>query len=202
MLIAQYPMLDLSEQIFPSKLANYSGLRIGTEHCLNEIRENELSSDAEPILSFDSKPSPDNPRIPSAIAYASNPEYFRMVSNVQTNTGCDENVVGTNGVNTIFYRQRTEDISSSSHVICIPKVSNKITKQYIFGVFCSLKIGFIEKLTEIPIKTDPLNKRIFIKVKWNQSELSKYIHKRFDAGENVKVVYSDPWYWICVSNTR
>jgi hypothetical protein len=64
MLIAQYPMLELSEQIFPSKLANYSGLRIGTEHCLNEIRENELSSDAEPILSFDSKPSPDNPRIP------------------------------------------------------------------------------------------------------------------------------------------
>ena len=177
MLIAQYPMLELSEQIFPSKLVNYSGFLSGAEHSMNDIREKELSSDTEPI----------------------------MISNVQRNAGCNENVVdvvGANGVNSICYRRRTEDISSISHVICIPKVSNKITKQYIFGVFCSLKIGFIEKLTEIPIKSDPLNKRIFIKVKWNQSELSKYIHKRFDAGENVKVVYSDPWYWICVSNTR
>jgi hypothetical protein len=86
------------------------------------------------------------------------------------------------------------------HVICIPKVSNKITKQYIFGIFCALKIGYIEKLTEVPIKTDPTHKRIFVKVKWNQSELAKYIYNRFENGENVKVVYSEPWYWICVSN--
>lgn len=88
------------------------------------------------------------------------------------------------------------------HVICIPKVSNKITKQYIFSIFCALKIGFIEKLTEVPIRNDPSHKRIFVKIKWNQSELSKYICKRFETGDNVKVVYSDPWYWICVSNIR
>ena len=92
--------------------------------------------------------------------------------------------------------------SAPRHVICIPKVSNKITKQYIFSIFCSLKIGFIEKLTEVPIRNDPLHKRIFVKIKWNQSDLSKYICNRFESGENVKVVYSDPWYWICVSTLR
>jgi hypothetical protein len=88
--------------------------------------------------------------------------------------------------------------ATNRHVICIPKVSNKTTKQYIFSIFCSLKIGFIEKLTEVPICHDPLHKRIFVKIKWNQSNLSKYICNRFESGENVKVVYSEPWYWICV----
>jgi hypothetical protein len=90
----------------------------------------------------------------------------------------------------------------SRHTICIPKVSNKITRQYIFSVFCALHIGFIEKLTEVPIKNDANHKRVFIKVKWNQTELSKYICDRFDTGGNVKVVYSVPWYWICVSSIR
>ena len=88
------------------------------------------------------------------------------------------------------------------HIICIPKVSVKTANQYIFGVFCALKIGFIEKLTEVPIKTDPNYKRVFIKVKWNHSELAKYIIHRFDNKENVKIMYSEPWYWLCVSNTR
>ena len=95
---------------------------------------------------------------------------------------------------------RPELFHTNRHVICIPKVSNKITKQYIFSIFCSLKVGFIEKLTEVPIKSDPLHKRVFVKIKWNNSNLSKYIYDRFESGENVKVVYSDPWYWICVSN--
>ncbi len=92
----------------------------------------------------------------------------------------------------------TTHYATNRYVICIPKVSTKTTKQYIFSIFCSLKIGFIEKLTEVPIRNDPLHKRIFVKIKWNQSNLSKYICNRFESGENVKVVYSDPWYWICV----
>jgi hypothetical protein len=91
---------------------------------------------------------------------------------------------------------------TNRHVICIPKVSNKITREYIFSIFCALKIGFVEKLTEVPIRNDPTHKRVFIKIKWNQSELSKYICKRFETDENVKVVYSEPWYWICVSTIR
>jgi hypothetical protein len=91
---------------------------------------------------------------------------------------------------------------TNRHVICIPKVSSKITREYIFSIFCALKIGFVEKLTEVPIRNDPTHKRIFVKIKWNQSELSKYICKRFETGENVKVVYSEPWYWICVSTIR
>lgn len=140
-----------------------------------------------------------------------------MVSNAETEIQRDDkrethpaetDVILTENVVSVVVESVLNDVKSrgvdypiqNRHIICIPKVSNKITKQYIFGIFCALKIGYIEKLTEVPIKTDGMHKRIFVKVKWNQSELAKYIYNRFEKGENVKVVYSEPWYWICVSN--
>ena len=92
--------------------------------------------------------------------------------------------------------------ASNAHVICIPRVSNRITKEYIFGIFCALKVGFVEKITEIPVRNDESQKCILVRIKWNASERAKYICRRFDEGKNVKVVYSDPWFWICVSNSR
>jgi len=92
--------------------------------------------------------------------------------------------------------------ASNAHVICIPRVSSRITKEYIFGVFCTLKVGFVEKITEIPVRNDESQKCILVRIKWNNSERAKYICSRFDEGKNVKVVYSDPWFWICVSNNR
>jgi hypothetical protein len=84
--------------------------------------------------------------------------------------------------------------------ICIPRVNSNITRQFIFSIFCKLKIGFIEKIVEFPSRVDPDAKRIIIYVKWNNSELSEYIQNRFDEDNNVKVVYTMPWYWICVAN--
>jgi hypothetical protein len=81
-------------------------------------------------------------------------------------------------------------------------VSSRITKEYIFGVFCALKVGFVEKITEIPVRNDETQKCILVRIKWNNSERAKYICRRFDEGKNVKVVYSEPWFWICVSNNR
>lgn len=118
------------------------------------------------------------------------PTPLKYVAPHETETEIEEDPDQNNNTHTHYTTNR--------HVICIPKVSNKTTKQYIFSIFCALKIGFIEKLTEVPIRNDPSHKRIFVKIKWNQSNLSKYICKRFESGENVKVVYSDPWYWICV----
>ncbi len=86
------------------------------------------------------------------------------------------------------------------HSICIPRIDGHISKHFIFNVFCNLKIGFIERILELPIKNDPNYKRIIIYVKWNKSDMSQYIQTRFNEQKNVKVVYSMPWYWICVAN--
>jgi hypothetical protein len=86
------------------------------------------------------------------------------------------------------------------HTICIPRVHNKISKQFIFSIFCNLKIGFVEKVIEIPIKNEEFHKRVIVKIKWNTSNLSNYISSRFENGQNVKIMYSEPSYWICVPN--
>jgi hypothetical protein len=88
---------------------------------------------------------------------------------------------------------------TKKHVICIPRMDAHIPKSFIFKTFCAMKIGFIESVHEMPIKNDPDTKRVFVYVKWNHSENAQAILNRFDDEQNVKVVYSFPWYWICVS---
>lgn len=82
--------------------------------------------------------------------------------------------------------------------LCIPRIDITTTKSYIFEKFCLLNIGFIEKIIEIPICGDQLYKRIIIKLKWNSSENAKYFMDRFEKGLNIKIVHSDPWFWICI----
>lgn len=82
--------------------------------------------------------------------------------------------------------------------LCIPRIDIATTKSYIFEKFCLLNIGFIEKIIEIPICGDQLYKRIIIKLKWNSSDNAKYFMDRFEKGQNVKIVHSDPWFWICI----
>ena len=84
--------------------------------------------------------------------------------------------------------------------VCIPRMNNDIKKSYIFKVFCNMKIGYIENINEIQLKGNPQFKRIIVRIKWNDSDCAKYILQRFEEGNNVKIVHSMPWYWICVQN--
>ena len=79
--------------------------------------------------------------------------------------------------------------------ICIPRIDTTVTKEYIFGVLCKLKIGYIEKINEIPLRNDNKHKRIIIKMRWNESDNSINIQKRLSDGETIKLVYDMPWYW-------
>jgi hypothetical protein len=85
-------------------------------------------------------------------------------------------------------------------MICIPCVDESIPKSFIFNVFCKMQIGYIENIVEYPVKNKEMYKRIVVKLKWNRSELSKYIQSRFEDGKNIKIVYSNtlPWYWMGV----
>ena len=80
--------------------------------------------------------------------------------------------------------------------ICIPRIDASISNEYIFKIFTRLKIGDIQKITDIPLRSDNDYKRVFIKVRWdmNQSN-SEYMYTRLRSGETVKVVYEMPWYW-------
>jgi hypothetical protein len=81
--------------------------------------------------------------------------------------------------------------------LCIPRVEMTIKKQQIFEAFSALKIGFIDRITEIPLRNDDTGKRILIKFRtWVETPTSIKIMARLDAGKDIKLVYSNPWYWV------
>jgi len=85
--------------------------------------------------------------------------------------------------------------------LCIPRVSIDILKETIFNVFCRLNIGYIERITEIPLKSNPDFKRVIIKVKWNpSSDQAKTMYDLILKQEPVFIVYNFPWYWKVVLN--
>ena len=81
--------------------------------------------------------------------------------------------------------------------ICIPKVDISISKQEIFDKIRALRVGFIEKIIEIPLKNDETSKRVIVKFKtWVENELSSRILSRFAENKDIKIVHNDPWYWV------
>ena len=86
-------------------------------------------------------------------------------------------------------------ISNPILEMCIPRITNYTPRDQIFTALCKLKIGYIKKLTELPIKTDPNFKRILIRVQLNDSETAQKIKARMDEGKTIHLVYDMPWFW-------
>ena len=84
-------------------------------------------------------------------------------------------------------------------MICIPRLENTVTKDYIMKTFNKLKIGVIEHINEIPLRNDTKHKRVIIKVRWSESENAKNILSRLSKQETVKIVHDFPWFWKVVA---
>ena len=91
-------------------------------------------------------------------------------------------------------------ILQQTQSICIPRVDQSLSRNYIYSVFEKLDVGTIEALTEIPLRNDPTHKRILIKIRWNRNnELSYKLQEQLKTTGSMKLVYDMPWYWKIVS---
>ena len=67
-----------------------------------------------------------------------------------------------------------------------------------------LKIGFIDRIDVIH-KTDARGERystIYIHLKWNiRNEIARETRQKLLDGNDVKIVYDDPWFWKCTMST-
>jgi len=86
--------------------------------------------------------------------------------------------------------------------LCIPKVPNHITREYIHKIFTRLQIGTIHKIMENPLRADPSYKRIVLAIHWdNTRPLAKEIQETLqDPTEHMNIVYDMPWYWQIYAN--
>lgn len=95
----------------------------------------------------------------------------------------------------------TNDERTTDLTICIPRIDSGTSNDYILKTFTKLNIGSIQKITDIPLRSDQDYKRVFIKVKWNGNTTNgKYIYNRLKSGENAKIVYEMPWYWKIIAS--
>lgn len=84
--------------------------------------------------------------------------------------------------------------------LCIPKININVKKTFIMETLQNANIGVIERMTELPLKQNPLYKRILFTILWNTSTnpmVEKWI-ERIKNNKNLKLVphKSEPHYWM------
>lgn len=87
--------------------------------------------------------------------------------------------------------------------LCIPRVFNNIGWRRIKQCFIDLRWGFVERVDVISLGK---NKRAFVHFapgKWNtRDQEAMQALQALQNGDEVKVLYDDPWYWkISISNS-
>jgi len=80
--------------------------------------------------------------------------------------------------------------------LCIPRVFNNIGWRRIKQTFIDLRWGFVERVDVIPMGSF---KRAFVHFapgKWNTTDPeARRALAALAAGDEVKIVYDEPWYW-------
>ena len=85
--------------------------------------------------------------------------------------------------------------------ICIPRVFKSTTRKDIYDVIERLDLGAVERI-DMVAKTNNRGEcynKVFIHFKmWNKkSEVAQATRAQLLRGEEVKIVYSEPWFWKC-----
>ena len=103
--------------------------------------------------------------------------------------------------------RRGDDLTTPS--ICIPRtfptIRGEQTKRAVFRTFRELRIGFIDRIDTVH-KTDKNGDRfctVYIHMRnWNmQNQLARDTRQKLLDGEEIKVVYDEPWFWKCTAST-
>jgi hypothetical protein len=85
-----------------------------------------------------------------------------------------------------------------SITLCIPRVFPKITQERIYDIFEQLDIGNIIGIDIVPSinqKGDMFN-RVFIHFEqFFRNDNATMAAERLYAGNEIKVIYDDPWFW-------
>lgn len=98
-----------------------------------------------------------------------------------------------------FNGQQDTEMDVSSPTICIPRVFPNISDKRIFAIFRELRVGFVDHIDMVPQigKDGKEYNKVFIHFKhWFMNDESACaMRERLLEGEQVKIVYDEPWFW-------
>lgn len=88
--------------------------------------------------------------------------------------------------------------------ICIPRVFTSTTRRDIYDVIEKLKLGAVDRIDLVPKMNDRGEQynKVFIHFKvWNtKDETAIATRAKLLKGEEIKIVYRDPWFWKCTAS--
>ena len=82
--------------------------------------------------------------------------------------------------------------------LCIPRVFMNIGERRIRDVFAELNLGTIDRVDIIEQKSEKGEKfkRVFVHFRnWNNNSNAREARDRLLTGNEIKIVYDDPWFW-------
>ena len=97
-------------------------------------------------------------------------------------------------------QRSTRDPQPIIYSICIPRVFSNISEKRVRAIMYSLKFGFVERVDMVSKKNQKGEEfsRVFVHFSsWNdQHDPAMQVRAKLDAGDKVKIVYDNPWYWM------
>jgi len=116
-----------------------------------------------------------------------------MASNLANNSGAE--------INNESKHESKSEPKPNEPSICIPRVFKSTTRNEICGVFEKLGLGAIDRI-DMVAKTNERGEcynKVFIHFKvWNKrNETAQATRDKLLKGEEVKIVYNEPWFWKC-----
>jgi len=89
-------------------------------------------------------------------------------------------------------------LNANGPVLCIPRVHPDISESHIRKIISDLEIGDLERIDIVKkttLKGETWN-RVFIHYRrWNDTENSNIARERLLNGQEIKVIYDEPWFW-------
>ena len=82
--------------------------------------------------------------------------------------------------------------------ICIPRMFKSISRQRIIKVMDEMQLGEIDYI-DLHLGRDYQKTFVYFKT-WYTTPFATSIKQRFLDGEELKIIYDDPWFWKCSLN--
>ena len=83
--------------------------------------------------------------------------------------------------------------------LCIPKINANISKNTIIENLLKTNIGTIDRITELPLKNNPLCKRILFTITWNLlNPKVALLRQRIQNNQTLKLIpkIDEPQFWL------
>ena len=100
--------------------------------------------------------------------------------------------------------QQEEPVRMNEPSICIPRVFKSTTRKDLYTMIERLDLGAVERIDMVPKTNDRGESyyKVFIHFKqWNnKNTVALATRKKLLQGEEIKIVYNEPWFWKCTAS--